>query len=58
LSVSTSKKSGRIAKVVESGSSKLSDLSISVNPSIELPSKGNPFTKDSFVISSAGTLSW
>jgi len=33
-------------------------LAIPVNPSIELPSKGNPLTKDSLVISSAGTLSW
>ncbi len=47
-----------MAKVVGSGIKSRSDSLIGVHPSIELPSNGNPFTKDSFVISSAGTLSW
>ena len=46
-----------MANVEGSGTSNMSDLSIVVNPRIELPSRGNPATIDSSVISSACTLS-
>jgi len=45
-----------MANVEGSGTRIMSDSLMLVNPRIELPSRGNPVTKASSVISSAGTL--